>query len=405
MGRDIPHFKQFIKKELEKETKENTSPATIETKAGMVVIRSKQRQQDALEEEERLGQEEDGAVMTDLEVGENTTEASGGEWMEEQSSGGLEKDVQPKECSIEVPGENQTQELNTEGDGVSEDVEGVTTEVLTKEKLGKAQRYESDLQGIREKAERSGNPYFWQGGLLMRKSYQILGKNLLIMPKIARQKVLTMAHNSPIGGHFGRERTLQTIRGRMDRPGVVRDVNRMCAACPICQKAKPANTTKAPLQPLPVIKEPLTRLAMDIVGPLKCTKKGNKYLLVIMDYATNWPEAFPLRNTLTETVVERLVEVTARLGVPQELLTDNGSNFVSKVMQRFCTVTGIKQIRTYPYHPQTNGIVERFNVTIKHFLRKLVSKTIVYPMYYGLIGELSISPRVSTLTNCYLERP
>ena len=118
----------------------------------------------------------------------------------------------------------------------------------------------------------------------------------------------------------------------MDWPGVVRDVNRMCAACPICQKAKPTSTTKAPLQPLPVIKEPLTRLAMDIVGPLKCTKKGNKCLLVIMDYATKWPEAFPLRNTLTETVVEGLVEVTARLGVPQELLTDNGSNFISKVM-------------------------------------------------------------------------
>ena len=53
----------------------------------------------------------------------------------------------------------------------------------------------------------------------------------------------------------------------MDWPGVVRDVNRMCAACPICQKAKPASTTKAPLQPLAVIKEPLARLAMDIVGP------------------------------------------------------------------------------------------------------------------------------------------
>ena len=67
---------------------------------------------------------------------------------------------------------------------------------------------------------------------------------------------------------------------------------------------------------------------MDIVGPLKRTKKGNKCLLVIMDYATKWPEAFPLRNTFTETVVERLVEVTARMGMPQELLTNYGSNFV-----------------------------------------------------------------------------
>ena len=157
-----------------------------------------------------------------------------------------------------------------------------------------------------------------------------------------------MAHKSPIGGHFVREKTLQTIRGRMDGQGVGRDVNMMWAACPNFQKAKPASTTKAILQPLLVIKELLARLAKDIVGPLKSKKKGNKYLLVIMNYATKWPEAFPLRNTLTETVVERLVEVTTRLGVSHQLLTDNWSNFVSKVMQMFCTVTGIKQIRTSP---------------------------------------------------------
>ena len=63
MGRDIPHFKQFIRKELEKEMRLNTSHATAETEAGMVVTRSKQRQQDALEEEEQLGLEEDGAVL------------------------------------------------------------------------------------------------------------------------------------------------------------------------------------------------------------------------------------------------------------------------------------------------------------------------------------------------------
>ena len=72
---------------------------------------------------------------------------------------------------------------------------------------------------------------------------------------------------------------------------------------------------------------------------------------------------------LTETVVECLVEVTARLGVPHELLSDNGSNFISKVMQQFCTLTGMKQIKTSPYHPQTEGMVERFNATLKRLLR------------------------------------
>ena len=110
---------------------------------------------------------------------------------------------------------------------------------------------------------------------------------------------------------------------------------------------------------------------MDVFGPLSRTKTGNKYILVLMVYSTKWPEAFALRNVTTETVVNCLVEVTARIGIPEELLSDNGSNFISKVTQQYCKVTGIKQIRTSPYHPQTDGMVESFNSTLKRLLRKL----------------------------------
>ena len=65
------------------------------------------------------------------------------------------------------------------------------------------------------------------------------------------------------------------------------------------------------------------------------------------------------------------MEVTARIWVPQELLTDNGSNFMSKVMKKYCSMTGIKQIRTSPYHPQTDGMVECSNATLKRLLQKL----------------------------------
>ena len=148
---------------------------------------------------------------------------------------------------------------------------------------------------------------------------------------------------------------------------------------------------------------------MDIVGQLKRTKKGNKYILVLMDYATKWPDAFPLGNILTETIVECLVEVTARLGVPQELLTDNGSNFMSKVMQRFCMLTGVKQKKIFPYQPQMDGMMERFNATLKRLLRKLVatqrqSGTSVCRMYYGHTEEQYTRPQVSPRTSYYLGR-
>ena len=192
----------------------------------------------------------------------------------------------------------------------------------------------------------------------MRKPYHVLEKDLIVLPKVARRKVLTMAHNTPWAGHFDRERNLHSIRSSMYWPVVVKDISEMYESCLLCQKGGPAVTVKAPLQPLPVMRGPFSRVAMDIFGPLTRTKAGNKYILVIMDYETRWPEAFALKNMTSGTVADCLVEVTTRLGVPNEVLSDNGPNFTSKVMARFCMNVGIKQIKTSPYHPQTDGMVE-----------------------------------------------
>ena len=172
-----------------------------------------------------------------------------------------------------------------------------------------------------------------------------------------------MAHCSPMAGHFGQARTLATIWQSMDWPNLTMDVINVCMSCPICQWAKPMTTQRAPLHSLPVMSFPFQRVAMDIFGPLKRTKSGNKYVLVVMDYATKWPEAFPLKNTSTETLLDCLVEMTTRLGIPEEVLSDNGSN-------------GIHQVKTSPYHPQTDGMVERFNATMKRLLKKLTQKSV-----------------------------
>ena len=115
---------------------------------------------------------------------------------------------------------------------------------------------------------------------------------------------------------------------------------------------------------------------MDIVGPLPKSKSGNRLLLVICDYATRYPEAIPLKRIDAEHIEEKLVQVFARVGVPQEILTDQGSNFTSQLLAELYQLLHIHPIRTTPYHPQTDGLVERFNQTLKTMLRKVATKEV-----------------------------
>ena len=126
--------------------------------------------------------------------------------------------------------------------------------------------------------------------------------------------------------------------------------------------------------PLPVIAEPFTRVAMDIVGPIPKSKSGYKYILVVCDYATRYPVAVPLRSIDEKHVAEELIKLLARVGIPQEILTDQGSNFMSQLLAELYRLLHFHSIRTTPYHPQTDGLVERFNQTLKNMLRKVLTE-------------------------------
>ena len=97
-------------------------------------------------------------------------------------------------------------------------------------------------------------------------------------------------------------------------------------------------------------------------------------MLVVCDYATRYPEAVALRNTDAESVAEELVKLFARVGIPMEILTDQGTNFTSQLLAEVYKLLHVKGLRTSPYHPQTDGLVERFNQTLKEMLRKTASE-------------------------------
>ncbi|KAL7830269.1 hypothetical protein SRHO_G00313960 [Serrasalmus rhombeus] len=113
---------------------------------------------------------------------------------------------------------------------------------------------------------------------------------------------------------------------------------------------------------------------MDIVGSLPRSRSGNRYILTLCDYATRYPEAFALRNVKTRQVVNALIQLISRVGIPREILTDQGTNFTSKQLKDVFSLLGIKGLKTTPYHPQTDGLMERFK-TLKVMLRRFVNET------------------------------
>ena len=117
----------------------------------------------------------------------------------------------------------------------------------------------------------------------------------------------------------------------------------------------------------------MQRVAMDILGPLPETDRGNKYILVIGDYFTKWKEAHAMPNMEAITVARIFVnEFICRFGAPEQLHTDQGRNFESALLKEICKLLGITKTRTTPYHPQSDGMIERFNRTILNMLSTVV---------------------------------
>ena len=105
--------------------------------------------------------------------------------------------------------------------------------------------------------------------------------------------------------------------------------------------------------------------SFDIVGPLKTSYRGNTHYLSWIDHFSRYPEAIPLSETTSEAIAKAFVEnIVSRYGVSQILLSDRGSNFVSKLMQSICKLLGVKRIMSSPRHPQANGLCRK--TTLHH---------------------------------------
>ena len=244
---------------------------------------------------------------------------------------------------------------------------------VTKSELVRLQETDGTLAVIRKKAgDASSSEFFWREGVLYKHWRPDAHREVeqIVLPKQCRRTVLELAHSIPMGGHLGKKKTTSRIQQRFYWPTIHHDVADFCRSCEVCQKFRRQQKTNAPMMPFPVIAEPFQRIAMDIVGPLPRSRSGNRYVLVVCDYATRYPEAVPMKTIDAGAVAEDLIKIFSRVGLPKEILTDQGSNFQSELLAELYRLLHISPLRTTPYHPQTDGLVERFNKTLKDMLKK-----------------------------------
>ena len=257
------------------------------------------------------------------------------------------------------------------------------TQDISAEELRILQETDPTLGVVRKavnKESRNRVSFVIKDGLMYRVVVMLLGdsepyaRDQLVLPSQCRSVVMELAHSIPLAGHLGKNKTTDRVLQRFYWPTLRKDVADFCKRCETCQKTSRVKPQHAPLIPLPIVEEPFQRIAMDIVGPLPRSSSGNWYILVVCDYATRYPEAIPMRAVDAEAVAEELVKMFTRVGIPQEILTDQGSNFTSQLLAELYRLLHIRPIRTSPYHPQTDGLVERFNQTLKSMLRKVATQ-------------------------------
>lgn len=215
--------------------------------------------------------------------------------------------------------------------------------------------------------------FYLSNGLLLCKNFDSQNPRLVV-PKSLIQLVLELCHDNNTVAHPGLSRTLHRVKQNFFWYNMYKNVKNYVATCHSCIERKGfAAPSKAPLQKVPTASRPFQKCSIDAVGPLVTSRNGNKWLLVLTDYFSRYPEAYPVPDIKSSTVAKVLIDFISRHGLMEVFYSDRGANFISEAMQQVYDTLGIKKQHTVSYNPQGNGVVERLNKTLIDSLSHLVS--------------------------------
>ena len=192
---------------------------------------------------------------------------------------------------------------------------------------------------------------------------------VLFLPQKYRWPVLSAMHDNL--GHLGVQQTYHIICQSFYWPQLYNDVTRYCTQCATCQWQM-LQREKQPMQASTCPKYPFQKVAVDLVGPVNIQSfDGNQYILTYMDMLTSWVEAIPLKSKDTKLVGRLILDhIICQFGCPEEIISDNGGEFCSKVIDEICSELSIRKIKTAPYHAQANGKLENFHKLLISSIKK-----------------------------------
>ncbi|CAF3264353.1 unnamed protein product [Rotaria sp. Silwood2] len=179
--------------------------------------------------------------------------------------------------------------------------------------------------------------------------------------------------NDPLGGHFGILRTYLKLKDKFWWPNMKQSIAQYIKSCLPCQQYNISRIKKpGRLCPIDTPDGPFQMIGIDFCGPFMRTPSGNQYVLCITDYFTRWINAFALPNCSAQITAQTIFnEYICRYGVPLSILSDQGTHFKNQLMDAMEKLMGYNHIFSTVYHPQSNGMVERFNAIFVPQLAKL----------------------------------
>ncbi|KAL7073689.1 hypothetical protein ACQ4LE_007495 [Meloidogyne hapla] len=235
------------------------------------------------------------------------------------------------------------------------------------EEMRLAQNEDEEIQKIRKALDEKTENEKWREweGIIWAKEK---GELRILVPEKLKKRVMEDYHKDPLqGGHLGEKRTLEKIKRLMFWNKMTEDVGKYVKQCDECQRRKiiGLHQSKEPITPIEPASRPFQRIHVDLMGPVPKARSGYKYILMVVDSFSKMMIPIPLREQQAETVMNALLaHVITKFGVPECLVSDQGTQFMSTIFKDVGELFGIKLQTTTPYHQSANGQCERYNRTL-----------------------------------------